>query len=366
VRLLELGGISKLTRAGFIEQYLLPEYAAMGPEDKLVALRWLRDNLDRARSELEEEGADSDDIQQTVRETPLVRCEDGEFRPPPDVYDPDNEIIRDLFADSVPYPDRAYYAKGWDRWADFFRGLGLVTKPQARDLLHHIDRLCEEAASGLNGRLTARILKAFEHIEENWAGLCRQEVEDAHGEDFASALQERAWLPAETSGRGLRRWPGSVAPENRLYQPDELYLPAQANLVSSQCPIFARARVKAEVQRGLGFLASVPLDTALLHFEQLLRLWGSASRPGREPFEGAIQDVYRYLGGYAKRPEAIVIRSRFEGVACLWYRGRGALLRRPARVRPGQRADPVRLPAPRHAGEALSGRLSVLPRGTCR
>src|SRR5262249_43407088 len=36
----------------------------------------------------------------------------------------------------------------------------------------------------------------------------------------------------------------------------------------------------------------------------------------------ALQHVYAYLGGFAKRPEAAAIRSRFAGVACLWCHGR--------------------------------------------
>jgi sacsin len=319
--LLELGGVSRLTRAEFIVRYLLPEYEEMGPDDKLIVLRWLRDNLDRARSELEEEGADSGDLLQAVREAPLVRCAGG-FHPAPAVYDPDSELIRDLFGDAVLSPDRTYYARGWERWSEFFRGLGLVQSPHAQDLLAHVDRLCGEAAGGLSARLTSRILKTFDHIEAHWTELCREAVEDEHGEDLGSALQERAWLPAEKSGRGLGRWPGAVAPDARLYRPDELYLAAQANLVASQAPVFARARIKAEVQRALGFQSSVPLETALLHFQHVLRLWDSAHRPRREPFEAALQDVYRYLAGYAKRPEAAVIRARFAGVQCIWYRGR--------------------------------------------
>ena len=322
MRLLELANIPQLTRAAFIARYLLPEYARIEPADKLAALRWLRDNLDRARSELEEHSNDPDEVLRAVRAAPLVRCEDRDFRPAPEVYDPDSELIRQLFGDSVAYPDRVYYTRGWDRWVEFFRGLGMVSRPQARDLLRHIDRLCKEAAGGLSSRLNARILKAFEHIEEHWAELGRETVEDEQGKDLAVALRERAWLPAETSGRGLKRWPGAAAPVSRLYRPDELYLSAQANPVASQCPVFARARVKAEVQRGLGFLTAVPLGTAQLHFEHLLHLWDSSGRRPREPFEASLQDVYRYLGGFAKRPEADAIRSRFAEVACLWYRGR--------------------------------------------
>jgi hypothetical protein len=135
-------------------------------------------------------------------------------------------------------------------------------------------------------------------------------------------LQERAWLPAETSSRGLQRWPGATAPEDRLYRPDELFLAAQANLVASQCPVFARGRVKADVLRVLGFQTAVPLETVLLHFEHLLQLWGTPGRPKRDIFESALYDIYRYLAAYTTRPEAAAISNRFAGVWCIWYRGR--------------------------------------------
>jgi hypothetical protein len=114
---------------------------------------------------------------------------------------------------------------------------------------------------------------------------------------------------------------GAVVPENRLYRPDELFLAAQANLVSSLHPIFARARVKVDVQRALEFQVSVPLESALRHFEHLLRIWNSDSQPPRDSFQAALEEIYSYLGGYGKRHEAAAIRSRFEGVACLWHRG---------------------------------------------
>ena len=66
----------------------------------------------------------------------------------------------------------------------------------------------------------------------------------------------------------------------------------------------------------------MPLETVLLHFRHLLKLWEGSGRPAREPFEAALQDIYRYLGRYAKGPEAPAIRGRFAGVACLWSRGR--------------------------------------------
>src|SRR5205823_4134484 len=116
--LLELGGVSQLSRATFIESYLLPEYVGMAPNDKLVALSWLRDHLDQARSELEEAADEADALLELVRAAPLVRCEDGEFRPAGDVCDPDSELIRDLFGDFVQYPDRGYYARGWGRWSE--------------------------------------------------------------------------------------------------------------------------------------------------------------------------------------------------------------------------------------------------------
>lgn len=320
--LLELCGVTQLSRATFIEDHLLPGYDGLEPDDKLTALGWLRDHLDQARSEFEDAEDGAQGLMEAVRTAPLVRCEDGEFRPATAVYDPGSELIRDLFGDSVHYPDRGYFARGWERWSDFFRGLGLVRTPRAKDLLDHLDRLIDRASSGLDGGLTASVLRVFDHIEEHWADLSRQPIGGEHGENLASALRERAWLPAETSSRGLRRWPGAVAPANRLYRPTELYLPAQANLVASQCAIFARARVKAEVQRALGFSTAVPLDIALLHFDRLLALWVSGGRPSRESFEAALHDVYGYLAGFAKGPEAAVIRTRCAGKACLWYRGR--------------------------------------------
>ncbi|MBX3399566.1 MAG: DUF3883 domain-containing protein [Gemmataceae bacterium] len=322
VRLLELAGVPRLTRARFIEDYLLPEYPALAPADKLTALRWLRDNLDRAQTEVEDEEGAAESLREALGAAELIRCTDKEFRSAVDVYDPDSELIRDLFGDTVPYPDPEYFERGWERWKDFFRGLGLVSVPEAPDLVAYIDRLCEDAESGVSGRLAGRILKVFEHIDDRWAELSRQPVGDDDEEDLASALRERAWLPAETSARGLRRWPGALKPEDRLYRPDELHLPAQANLVSSQRPIFARARIKAEVQRALGFLTEVPLDTALEHLDRLLALWESGDRPTPEVFESALQDVYRHLAGFAKSPAAAGIAARYAGVACLWYRRR--------------------------------------------
>ena len=319
MRLLELAGVTRLTRATFIEGHLLPEYPVLTPADKLTALRWLRDNLDRAQTELEDDEEAAESLREAVRAADLIRCTDGKFRSACDVYDPESELTRDLFGDAVPYPDPEYFKRGWERWKDFFREIGMVSVPEAQDLVDYIDRLCEEAEDGASGRLAGRILKIFEHIDDRWAELSRQPVGDDES-DLASALREKAWLPAETSPRGLRRWPGAIKPDGRLYRPDELHLPAQANLVSSQRPIFARARLKADVQRALGFVTEVPLDIALAHFDRLLDLWGSSDRPTPEVFESALYDMYRYLAKFAKYTDAAAITMRYARVACIWYR----------------------------------------------
>jgi hypothetical protein len=63
--------------------------------------------------------------------------------------------------------------------------------------------LCREGTNGPSNKLKARILQAFKYIEENWTELYRQPVEDESGTDIATALRERAWLPAESGGRGF-------------------------------------------------------------------------------------------------------------------------------------------------------------------
>jgi len=321
--------VSALKRYTFIEDYLLPAYAELLPAKELAALAWLRDHLQLAESEMERDGRNPAKLREAVAAADLVRCEDGGLRAARAVYHPASQFIRGLLGGAAAFPDMTFYARGEERWLTYFSELGMADRTRPQDLLACVDRLIEEA----NGTDTARVLRplmmVFDYLEAHWEEMRGHPVEDLEGETLAETLKSRSWLPAERRPRNLRRWPGAIVPEDRLYRPDELFLPRQANLVASQRPIFPMPRENARLREDLGFPTKVAPEVVLAHFDRLLDLWNAPGlpRPTRDAFETSFHEVYRYLGAgpsvlTASETENGLLSERYAKQPCLWHGNR--------------------------------------------
>ena len=330
--LYEALGVTPLDRAQLIRQFLVPKYASLSPDDQRVALAWIRDNLELARTASVED-RDKDLLRRELSELPLVMCDDGVPRPAAAIYDPRSKIAREVLHDEAVFPDRNFYRDGWERWLDFFvKQLRTVATPRPTDLLRHIDILAARAETSSVREVAPSLQVVFTHVVKHWTELAKAKV-DANS-TFAEALKVRAWLPAQRDPATLSSYTAYTIPEDRLYRAEELFLPERGHLVASQKPLLRFGdTLNQDVRIGL-HLALLPTpETVLNQFDAVLdvhqdkveRRWTS------EHLRRSYSEIYNYIGQTFSAPgegetsstistkvDGSVVRDRFGDKPCIW------------------------------------------------
>ena len=319
--LLEALAVPPLDRPTFILKVLLPAYAGLDPDAQLEALRWLRDNLSRAETQLEDANPGSEKrLRNAVSRAYIVRATDGDLVPPESLYDPTSSVIKDVLGDDVLMPDMEYYAVGKDHWLRFFSDLGMTKTPRPTDLVQYLDDLLqEEKREGLY-QVASHLEGLYKHFLNHWDSLATRKVMEKNGvrRELKDALQLRAWLPAERDFAKLGRYPGAKIPEYELYKPQELYPAQQGHLAASQAPLFSH-RISKEMREDLGMPSRPSLVTVIAHFDHLLSLWQSGEVADPTRLSRSLGEIYRYFGGFLDDQTALQsIRNHYKDKACLW------------------------------------------------
>lgn len=283
--------VQTLDRATLIRDCLLSDYSSLSSEEQLSGLEWIRDNLSKAQTELEAIGEDPAALENEIANADLVYCTDANLRPASLIYDPNEEVVRQIFGDAAPIPNMDYYAKGRDRWLKFFRSLGMLVTPSANDLLNYIDGLIQQASQSGTASVSKACMTVYYHIETYWDKLT---TEDSR---FSQTLKTKTWLPVECRGDELKQYPGACIPENRLYRPEEVSFIQDVHLVASQRPLFrVKSPPKRDIQEALGF-RSRSWRAALNHFKVLTDLWETKehSNINQDNFRTALETIYKHL-----------------------------------------------------------------------
>ena len=303
-------GAEELTEAR-IAELVLNNYAALDEGAKQGSLTWLRDNLsvaERAADEQMRTGAK--ELRERLAQAPLVRCDDGLYRAARETYTPDAELPRKVLGASAPLPDMTHYREAPDRWLEFFGRLGMASSPRPADLVAYLDLLLGQADREGVQTVEAALAQFGEHISQHWSELER-------GSDtFAADLRKRAWLPSLQRSR--RSLPGFVAPEDRLYRPEEIYAASSVYLVISQAPVLPFS-LSGEMRTALEMPARPDIETVLRHFNYLLELWHALDHSGLDakPFGESMEAIYRFLGNSDGARLAPVLAA-YATDPCLW------------------------------------------------
>ena len=303
-------GAEELTEAR-IAELVLENYAALDEGAKQGSLTWLRDNLsvaERAADERTLTGAK--ELRERLAQAPLVLCDDGLYRAAKETYTPDAELPRKVLGSSAPLPDMTHYREAPNRWLEFFGQLGMASSPRPEDLVAYLDLLLGQAdREGVQAVETA-LAQFGEHISQHWSEL------EQRSNTFAANLKERAWLPSLQ--RPKRSLPGFVAPEDRLYRPEEIYATNSASLVTSQAPVLPFS-LSSETRTALEIPSRPDAGTVLQHFGYLLELWHASNHSGldAQPFGESIESIYRFLGSSDGTRLAPVLAA-YDADPCLW------------------------------------------------
>jgi len=303
-------GAKELTEAR-IAELVLDDYSALDEGAKQISLTWLRDNLSVAERTADERTlTGARELRERLAQAPLVRCDDGLYRAAKETYTPDAELPRKVLGSSASLPDMTHYREAPDRWLEFFGRLGMASSPRPEDLIMYLDFLLGQAdREGVRGVETA-LAQFGEHISQHWSEL------EQRSDTFAADLKGRAWLLSLQ--RPKRSLPGFVAPEDRLYRPEEMYAASSAPLVTSQAPVLLFS-LSSEMRTALEMPARPDAETVLRHFDYLLELWHAPDHSGLDakPFGESMEAIYRFLGSSDGARLAPVLAA-YAADPCLW------------------------------------------------
>lgn len=332
-KLLHKLGIPRLDRRTLIEKVLIPKYSAQSAPDQVDMLKWIRDHLTQEVNRLDRlENGLGEKLLTLVRKSDLVRCTNGELHCGARIYDPREKMIRDVLGDRVPIPDQQVYSSTDPSWLSFFELLGMAKTPRAQDLLEYIDSLILAAQKG-TARVSRQLIDVFEFIQENWSSLSSASINDSNGlVNFAAALKNRAWLPAQRNPKTTEEFPGFTFQQDRLYRPTEIYPLRLIHQIGSVLPVLPTSRdAEREFRLALDMPSQAPMEAVCRHFDYLIDLWSKPDQSGIKPERIGLsfREIYRFFGAIAneleEHPErgdlAValqVLKARYQGRCCIW------------------------------------------------
>jgi len=320
-------GAPELSRSRLIQEVLLPGFGALDESERVEASAWLRDNLSVAQSE--EEGGDSDSLFDKVRAAPIIICEDGELRAPTSVYQPESRAIA-VLGDRAAFPAmEGAYARGCERWLEFFRQLDMPIEPRLSDVVDYVRSLVADMFGGDN---VQRLQDVYDFIKHRVDAEI-QELKDV-SDELAAVLGELAeipWLP-------LRQEPGVFLcfrrPEVAYARPCDVYFPRVGQLVASQAYITVlRPEPDRRTRKAMGFPVRTPVELVVEHFQEVLGACStSETMPKETVLVRALGQIYRLFGGEAPRKAdeldedaeemdtegTVDLKSTFCEVPCIW------------------------------------------------
>ena len=263
-----------LNRARLIRDCLLPEYASFSPEEQLIALTWIRDNLTKASKELENGGENAFGLQEELQKARLIRCSDRRLRSAQLIYNPLSEVVRNILGNVAAIPDMEFYSQDSESWLNFFSDLGMRQNPNADDILACVDNLIQTANRTGAEAVSHTCIAVFNYIVDNWDALKNSRIANSN-KTLPEALADKPWLPVEGNPEKLSQYFGAAIPEARLYRAKGLCFIQDAPLVASQKLILARPQrdlLKVEIRNALGFEPVEP-NTVIDHFDHIIKLW---------------------------------------------------------------------------------------------
>lgn len=184
-RLLDLEPVPTLNRVSLIEKFLRAGgYSELNANHQLEVLAWIRDELEKAKTDLRKEGKNSDALMKSLSQATLVHCTDSKLRSASQVYDPNNKVVCNLFKDILSIPDiRDVYSNEPERWLRFFKNLGMKNP-------NTTDSICKLILPQYDNLSDTKKVQALEWIRDHIETVESQMK--SQGENFDSIKQEIA------------------------------------------------------------------------------------------------------------------------------------------------------------------------------
>jgi hypothetical protein len=235
-------GLKPLDTARFIEQYLLPQYAALALKQQMEALKYLRAQTSLLR--------ENQPLLQAVRGAALIYGSDDQLYRATDLCFPRAGLLN-LFPSRFSVPNKFYAPPPGDLsewlWFDFFRLLGVNQTAPALVVLEEIGRLTQRPPR----QTRDDIEKLFRYLEEHWEQIYARTT-------LGPRLRDTRWLPADGDA-------------DHWYRPSELYPRTDKSLVDQVAHVLGLTSSQRP-QKGIADALGFPSADVKMVVKQLQRL----------------------------------------------------------------------------------------------
>ena len=198
--------VPTLNRVSLIDKFLRPgEYNKLNANQQLEVLAWIRDELEKAKTDLRNERKNSDALMKSLSQATLVHCTDSKLRSASQVYDPNNEVVGNLLENILPIPDiKDVYSNEPNGWLEFFKNLGMKNP-------NTTDSICKLILPQYDNLSDTKKVQALEWIRDN-IETAESEMK-RQGQNFDSIKQEIA------NKALVRCTDGKLHPAKSIYDP---------------------------------------------------------------------------------------------------------------------------------------------------
>ena len=255
-------GAKELTFTDYVDRYVFQAFAP----NSVVSLKAKHELLDILATRIGEIRED-EWLKTKLAETNIVECTDGEFRQPNKVYFSCKEV-QEVLRNSVHY---ARLPKKPEGRTEFYRWLGVESRPRPYDVSQFIDKLTAEIPNQNSTHVTKRILeiigKTFPNLTDDVKNRYR-------------VLRGKAWLLSESDS-------------SNWYKPDQLYAAYNKNLFESQAQFLD---VPVGIQQQINeFLRYLGVKLSPQPFDVVRHLLECSKRNAAPP-----KGIYRWLNSNAQ------------------------------------------------------------------
>ena len=227
--LAKLLGITPMKLSQYFSQHVFPNLHLFH-EDKESILKTMDYVMDRLHLLLKEDPGFKDRLSQLA----FVENASGEYKVPSDLFDPEDELVKQFFIGDDMFPGGRYQQP---EFLVFLRQLGLqgAAQIQAKHVLMSVRSLQQQAAAAGDDK-SACMNKAktiFQHLNNNAYQL--REIVDGH--TLGAWIQNMAWVPTQQQEPKIypKNLPWFKAPS--LEVPKIVFSPDWSPLIGSVAPV---------------------------------------------------------------------------------------------------------------------------------
>ena len=290
-KLLNLLNIQVLSLADLLLQYVFPDIPANRYNDQQISvlMPWILERMRIFQSQNQR-------FVNEMKNLPFVSAQNGTRKPPTELYDPNDVVLRNILNGETDVFPAGIYATS--DVIPKLKYLGLKTRETltASDLLKFAHRIA--SFSQASPLIAKKVNALFTILNDNPSYLSSYSSNSTLRED----LCKLRWIACETkpppSYPNFVQWYNTTA----LLLPSDVRSLSKASLIGSSMPTFA-VNISIELEQAFGFTRNPPLSHVIKQLKAAIASWKaqqSRSIPGIQvaKFQDMLVEIYCYLSRF--------------------------------------------------------------------